>query len=311
MKHIFIVNPHAGAESAENIIREKLQSENFGGDFEIYVTKESQDATEYVKKCCEESPDEQFRFYACGGDGTLNEVASGAVGHANTEIACYPCGSGNDYVKYYGEIADFTLKSLKNGTTAPIDIILVNGKYAINACHFGFDSYVAAKMTKNRRKPLIGGKNAYPFAVACGVFRAMKNDYSVEVDGELLNHDGKMLLCTVANGGYVGGGYNCAPRSDNSDGLLEVCFVKPISVVKFLQLMGTYRKGQHLDDPRFEKYIEYRQAKTLKVKCPRPMPVSLDGEVEIYDEFSIGIEQHAIKFVVPEGLAAQKQEELV
>ena len=311
MKHIFIVNPHAGAESSENLIREKLQSENFGDDFEVYVTKKSQDATEYVKKCCEESPDTDFRFYACGGDGTLNEVAAGAVGHANAEVACYPCGSGNDYIKYYGEIADFTLGRLKNGTVTPIDMICVNGKYAVNACHFGFDSYVAQKMTKLRRKAILGGKNAYTTAVACGVFRAMKNDYSVEVDGELLNPDGKMLLCTVANGGYVGGGYHCAPRSDNSDGLLEVCFVKPISVIKFLKLMGAYRKGEHLEDPRFEKHIEYRQAKTLTVKSPRPMPVSLDGEVEIYTEFSVSIEQHAVKFVVPEGLAAQKQAELV
>ena len=308
MKHIFIVNPCAGAESAENIIREKLKNENFDEDFEIYITKKSLDATEYVQKCCEEAPNTAFRFYACGGDGTLNEVASGAVGHANAEIACYPCGSGNDYIKYYGEITDFTLKRLKNGTVTPIDMICVNGKYAVNACHFGFDSYVAQKMARLRRKALIGGKNSYTTAVACGVLRAMKNDYSVEVDGELLNPDGKMLLCTVANGGYVGGGYHCAPRSDNADGLLEVCFVKPISVIKFLKLMGTYRRGEHLGNPKFEKYIEYRQAKTLAVKSPRPMPVSLDGEVEIYTEFSVGIEPHAVKFVVPEGLPAKKAE---
>ena len=289
MKHIFIVNPHAGAQSSEDIIRAKLVAEGFDEEYEIYRTRAPRDATKYVRRRCEAEPDETLRFYACGGDGTLNEVSSGAVGKANAEVACYPCGSGNDYVRYYGEQKDFTISRLKNGVSRAIDMISVNGRYAINACHFGFDSFVAEKMSKIRRTPVIGGKNAYSTAVALGVVGAMNNDYTVEVDGEILNPRGRMLLCTIANGGYVGGGYHCAPRSDNTDGLMEVCFVKPISVPTFLSLMGSYRRGDHLDDPRFEKYIKYRQAKSVRVTSKHPMPVSLDGEVEHYSDFEAGV----------------------
>ena len=304
MKHIFIVNPHAGATSAEELVRTKLAAEGFDSEYEIYITKAPRDATKYVKSRCKSEPNETLRFYACGGDGTLNEVSAGAVGAKNAEVACYPCGSGNDYIRYYGEQKDFSLTKLKNGVVQAIDMLCVNGRYAINACHFGFDSFVAEKMAKIRRKPIIGGKNAYSTAVAMGVLGAMKNDYTVEVDGEILNPRGKMLLCTVANGGYVGGGYHCAPHSDNSDGLLEVCFVKPISVPTFLSLMGVYRKGEHLDNPKFDNIIKYRRAKCVRVTCPRPMPVSLDGEVENYSDFTITVDPQSVNFVVPAGLPA-------
>ena len=308
MKHIFIVNPHAGAVSAEKALSEKLKIDGFDEEYELYITKAPLDATNYVRARCEAEPDRDMRFYACGGDGTLNEVSAGAVGFPKAQVACYPCGSGNDYIRYYGEQKDFTLDRLKNGTVQAIDMICVNGRYAINACHFGFDSYVAQKMAKIRRKPVIGGKNAYSTAVAVGLLNAMKNDYTVEVDGEILNPRGKMLLCTVANGGFVGGGYNCAPKSDNTDGLLEVCFVNPISLPTFLSLMGVYRKGQHLDDPRFEKFIKYRRAKEVRVTCPRPMSVALDGEVVNYSEFTVTIVPRSLNFVIPAGLPAPTQQ---
>ncbi|MBE6600327.1 MAG: diacylglycerol kinase family lipid kinase [Ruminococcaceae bacterium] len=310
VKHILIINPNAGKGSAEDFLRTKLVEDGFEAEYEIYVTKAPRDATKYVKERCLAEPEETLRFYACGGDGTLNEVSAGAVGFKNAEVACYPCGSGNDYIKYYGTQNDFSLARLKNGVAEAIDMISVNGRYAINACHFGFDSFVAQKMAKLRRRAVIGGKNAYNTAVAMGLFGAMNNDYTVEVDGEILNPQGRMLLCTVANGGYVGGGYHCAPRSDNSDGLLEVCFVKPISIPRFLSLMTAYRNGEHLDDPRFEKYIEYRRAKTVRVTSHRPMPVSLDGEVEVYSDFTVTVESRPVNFVVPEGLTSPKLKKL-
>ena len=309
MKHIFIVNPSAGAASSVDRVKNLVASNALSGNYEIYVTQAPQDATEYVRARCTSEPTERLRFYACGGDGTLNEVSAGAAGFENAEVACYPCGSGNDYIRYYGDQSDFSLERLENGSVEAVDMLRVNERFAINACHFGFDSFVAEKMAKIRRKPIIGGKNAYTTAVALGILRAMKNDYTVEVDGEILNPNGKMLLCTVANGGYVGGGYHCAPKSDNTDGLIEVCFVKPISVFTFLKLMSSYRSGKHLDDPRFERYISYRRAKTVRVTCPRPMPVSLDGEIETYSKFTVTEDARSVNFVVPEGLSCHSEKQ--
>ena len=99
MKHIFIVNPAAGKASTAEFLKEELGRVGEGYDWEIYETKAPEDATLFVKKTCEENPSTAIRFYACGGDGTVSEVVTGAIGPENASVGCYPCGSGNDFVK--------------------------------------------------------------------------------------------------------------------------------------------------------------------------------------------------------------------
>ena len=126
----------------------------------------------------------------------------------------------------------------------------------------------------------------------------MRNDCTVWVDGERINN-GKILLCTVSNGRYVGGSFCCAPRSHNDDGLLEVCLVKPISHFTFINLVKAYKEGKHLDDPRFAKHIAYRQGKSVRVKGKPGFAYTLDGEVIPAQEFTIEIVPQALRFVVP------------
>ncbi len=303
MKHVFVINPAAGKENAQIKISEELKSIGKDLDYEIYLTKDARDATVFVRKYCEKYH-EPVRFYACGGDGTLNEVMNGLVGFSHASLAAYPCGSGNDFVKYYGGKKYFlNLKALINAKEEPIDIMRVGGKYAINATHFGFDSGVAKTMEHVRRAKLIGGKNAYTTGVVTALVTSMRNKVTVKADGEVLNPKGKILLCTIANGQYVGGSFRCAPRSENNDGLLEVCLVYPVSHVRFLRLMPDYREGKHLSDERFEDVVVYRRAKRIHIEAPEGFVYSLDGELIERNEFTIEAMHHAIRFAVPAGAA--------
>lgn len=99
MKYIFIVNPHAGEEDHAAIIRSQIESLPQKDDCEIYITKAVGDATDFIGNYLAVHGDAPVRFIACGGDGTVNEVFNGAVGHENVSVSCYPCGSGNDFVK--------------------------------------------------------------------------------------------------------------------------------------------------------------------------------------------------------------------
>lgn len=299
MKHVFIVNPAAGKENAYEEIKNALQNLRVPVDYEIYVTQGRQDATAYIREYCRQYTD-PVRFYACGGDGTLNECVNGVVGFPHASLSCYPCGSGNDFVKYYGGKKYFlNLEELCAAEEEYIDLIRVNDRYAINAAHFGFDSCVAQTMMNVRRKKLIGGKNAYTTGVVVGLFKGMKNECRVYADGELINPNGVILLCTIANGQYVGGSFRCAPRSIDNDGLLELCLVKPVSHVTFLRLIGEYSKGTHLDAPAFEKYIEYRRCKSVRVEAPEGFVYSFDGELIACPEFTVEVVPCAIRFAVP------------
>ncbi len=301
MKHVFIINPAAGKDNSFENIRKILELQKVKVDYELYQTQSPGDATAYIRRYCERYRD-PIRFYACGGDGTLNEVVNGAVGYEHASIGCYPCGSGNDFVKYYGgKKAFWNLPALIDAKEEYIDLMRVGNKYAINATHFGFDSSVAETMQNVRRQKLIGGKNAYTTGVVVGLFKAMKNKCFVSVDGKLLNPKGEILLCTIANGQYVGGAFRCAPRSLNNDGLLEVCLVHPISHAKFLKLMGSYQKGLHLEDPNFQKFIEYRRGKCIEIEAPRGFVYSFDGELIRQNHFTVEVVPQAIRFAVPEG----------
>ena len=308
MKHIFIVNPMAGKSNSTDII-ERIVAERKDIDYEIYVTKCKGDAVSYVHRRCEADPETDFRFYACGGDGTIYEVANGIYGYDNASMTCFPCGSGNDFVKYYGGMEPFSdLEALIDGEEHRIDLLRINGKlYCINVTGFGFDTEVCRTMIAIKRKKFIGGNNAYYTGVLKALITAMKTKCRVTADGELLNPDGDLLLCTLANGNYVGGSFRCAPRSNNEDGLAEVCLVKSVSRLRLFRLISCYIKGTHLDDPRCKEIIIYRRAKTIKIEASEGFAITVDGEIVEGTEFVCEMMQQAIRFVVPRKKTAEEK----
>lgn len=298
MKHIFVVNPNAGKACAKRELKKLLC--DFGAEYEIYTTKAPKDATSYVRKRCEDEPEAKLRFYACGGDGTIKEVAEGIYGHDNADMSAVPLGSGNDFVKYYGGAEKFLdLSKLKDAPSSYIDLIRVNDAFCINVCNFGFESYVAKVMDDVRHKKVIGGKNAYTTGIVKGLLCAMKNKADIYIDGrEMLS--GEYLLCSVANGRYVGGAYQCAPRSLNDDGLLEVCTAKVISRFSFVKLINVYKEGKHLDDPRFKKFMLYGRAKKVEVHSDREITIALDGELMNVRDFTCEVIPKAVRFAAIE-----------
>ncbi|MHC1785724.1 MAG: diacylglycerol kinase family protein [Christensenellales bacterium] len=300
IKHHFIVNPTAGLHSAEGEVAQKLAAFQDRQETCLYVTRGPGDASDFVRKTClmEAGP---LRFYACGGDGTLNEVVNGAWGFPQAAVGCYPCGSGNDYVKYYGgKEAFLDLSRQFLGEESPVDLMRMGDRLAINMVHFGFDSLVTQTMQRIRRMPLIGGKNAYYTGVLSAFFKPFANPCKVWVDGQALN-DHTLLLCTVACGQFVGGGFRCAPRSDNQDGLMDVCLCLPVSRPKFVSLIKSYTLGTHLDDPRFKKVLAYRRGHQITLQMERDFPVSMDGELIRGQNFEINLLPQALRFVVPSG----------
>ena len=99
MKHIFIINPTAGKTDSRQKIYDMAESlrQKHGLDVQCILTKKQGHATELAKKLCETG--EALRFYACGGDGTVNEVANGIIGYDNAAMTVIPVGTGNDFLK--------------------------------------------------------------------------------------------------------------------------------------------------------------------------------------------------------------------
>ena len=300
MRHIFIVNPHSGPQDATESIQKALADLQTSEPYEVYVTTAPGDAIKYVREQCLKDSD-PLRFYACGGDGTLNEVVNGAFGYEHAAVGCYPCGSGNDFVKFFGGRRYFTdLDALMHGEDRLVDLIHVNDRYAVNVVNMGFDAKTAARMIKFRHVPLLHGHRAYYGAIALTLIDGVRHRCSITVDGEKLI-DGNILLCTLANGDYVGGSFRCAPRADVSDGQIEVCVVTPISRFRFAKLIGCYQRGEHLDNPELKDCIHYRRGKKITIDADPNFLMCLDGEITSGPHYEIENVPSAIRFIVPAG----------
>ena len=299
MKHVFVINPAAGPVGSENNLKLALKEIQQRESVDIYYTSGVGDAERFVREYCQ-SADDAVRIYACGGDGTLNEVVNGAMGFDNAAVGCYPCGSGNDFVKAFGGAERFLdIEALMSAAPSPIDIIKVNEKYCVNVCNFGFDAAVASTMQEVKNKLIFKGKGAYFAGVIKAFVMNVRTKCSLKVDGEELS-EGTILLCTIANGQYVGGSFRCAPRALTDDGLLEICVVKPVSRARFLSLIGPYSKGRHLDDPAFDGFILYRRGKVIEVESSEPdFMYTLDGELEKRNRFTAEVVPSAIRFIIP------------
>ena len=302
MKHIFVINPCAGKQDSTTIITQKVEayaSAHPDFNYQIYVTRSTGDATRWTRQWCADHPDHPVRFYACGGDGTLNEVVTGIIGFPNVQITVHANGSGNDYIKYYDSFEAFSdIARLVEGVPHPVDVMKVNDRYSINVCNFGFDAMVCKIGNDVRRKPIIGGKHSYTTGIIRSIFTSRSNYVRMTVDGEPF-YDGHMLLCTLGNGRYNGGNYMCAPLSKNDDGLIEINLFKRMSLFKFASLINEYSHGTHINRPDVQKLMHYRQGTLVEMASPDPFWLVIDGEMLHSNHYRVQNIKHAITFVSP------------
>ena len=302
MKHIFVINPCAGKQDSTTIITQKVEayaSAHPDFSYQIYVTRSTGDATRWTRQWCADHPDHPVRFYACGGDGTLNEVVTGIIGFPNVQITVHANGSGNDYIKYYDSFEAFSdIARLVEGVPHPVDVMKVNDRYSINVCNFGFDAMVCKIGNDVRRKPIIGGKHSYTTGIIRSIFTSRSNYVRMAVDGEPF-YDGHMLLCTLGNGRYNGGNYMCAPLSKNDDGLIEINLFKRMSLFKFASLINEYSQGTHINRPDVQQLMQYRQGTLVEMTSPDPFWLVIDGEMLHTNRYRVQNIKHAVTFVSP------------
>ena len=302
MKHIFVINPCAGKQDSTTIITQKVEayaSAHPDFNYQIYVTRSTGDATRWTRQWCADHPNHPVRFYACGGDGTLNEVVTGIIGFPNVQITVHANGSGNDYIKYYDSFEAFSdIARLVEGVPHPVDVMKVNDRYSINVCNFGFDAMVCKIGNDVRRKPIIGGKHSYTTGIIRSIFTSRSNYVRMTVDGEPF-YDGHMLLCTLGNGRYNGGNYMCAPLSKNDDGLIEINLFKRMSLFKFASLINEYSQGTHINRPDVQQLMQYRQGTLVEMTSPDPFWLVIDGEMLHTNRYRVQNIKHAVTFVSP------------
>ena len=298
MYHAVIINPIAGKNNRIDNYTAKFDEvmRTRGLSYGVFVTERAGHATALTSSLCEQHAREEVRFYACGGDGTLNEVLCGLAGKSNASLTHYPIGSGNDFIKHFDlERGDFLdIDRLIGGTEVVCDYIEGTHRDSINICTTGLDARIAADMNKYKRMPLIKGSPAYNLSVIGNLIKGLGEEYKVSVDSK--NYDGVYSMIVVANASYYGGGFHPVPEALINDGLLDVLLVKKISRLKAASVIKVYKEGNHAALPDIIKKIT---ATEITIQSEREIPINYDGEIIKASSVSFKLSQNKIRFVIP------------
>lgn len=269
MPRFNIINPAAGQGLAE-----KYASEGDDNRFTSGVG----DAEVIAKNICDSTPNAEITVY--GGDGTLNEVVNGVISSSNADnavISAYPAGTGNDFLRY------------TNGETVRCDCVRYNDRYYVNILNIGFDCDVVIKTANMKKKPFIAGSMAYILSLVARLLEKFGQQMHIECtdeNGNKFSYDGEFTLCLAANGSHYGGGFKASPESLVTDGVFELIAVKKLSRLKFLSLVGLYKKGKHIVDgkpiKKFEKYFIYHKCKSARISGIQYF--CADGEIEYLND---------------------------
>jgi len=292
MRHLFIINPAAGKKGATARLEKLLESLSF--EHEVLYTKAAGDARDFARAAAEAG--EPVRIYACGGDGTLNEVVNGAAGYDHVAITCVPKGTGNDFLKVFGDdyrTLFYDLEALAQGPQTPFDVIDCNGHLGIDMVCSGIDARIGAGV--HRYKKFASGIWAYCLSLVenvllKGLTRPMK------VQMEDIRWDGDTTIICICNGRHYGGGFMPVPDAMPDDGLLDMLLIPKISLFTFARLVGKYAKGKYKDYPDL---IWARRSKEVVFTTAEDNVTVVDGEVVPGTQFTVRILEKKVNFFYP------------
>ena len=304
MKHLFIINPAAGSRDRTADYTAEIRRLCAGLDYEIVVSQAPGECRRLAREAARTG--ENVRIYACGGDGTLNEVASGAAGFPNAAVTAWCGGSGNDFVKLFSDPAAFSdLSRLLDAEEVSFDMILCNDDLALNICSVGLDARIGTDVAKYKRLPFFHGFNAYALSTLINLLRGISEHYVVEIDGERI--DGEQTFVCVCNGRFYGGGFNPVPEADPTDGKLDVLLVKKVSLLQVPGIIGTYKNGRWRELPDI---IRHYRTDRVRILCDRPSPINLDGELRVAQAVTMELAREKINFFYPKDLVWTAKSEI-
>jgi YegS/Rv2252/BmrU family lipid kinase len=258
---LIIVNPKsAGGATSERWARTASDLRAHFGAFQVAFTKKQGDGIALAKR----GADAGRRFIiACGGDGTINEVANGILESGkDVELGVLPSGTGGDFRRTIKMPTDAreAAAHLRDGAAKWIDAGKVTfynhagkqvSRYFLNVSSFGLSASVIGRVKTDSSLdwlPLdvFRGKASFAISTLQEVLDLGYTTVRVKLDDK----DEKLLntinFC-VANSKFFGGGMMIAPDALINDGFFDVVNIGDIRTAKILLNAYKLYNGSHLD----------------------------------------------------------------
>lgn len=288
---LIIVNPRsASGATRENwsMIADDLRA-HFG-EFQTAFTKSPGDGINIAYNACQNG---RNFIIACGGDGTINEVANGILrAGTDSELGIFPSGTGGDLRRSIGLPTEprEAAKALRSGITKRIDVgkaIFINNeggtdeRFFLNIASLGLAVAIIERVKSSDTLEwlpfdTVRGRAGFALSFIREIAKLETVKTLVSIDGEPENEIETVHFC-LANAKYFGGGMMIAPNAKLDDGCFDVVSVSDINTVKAFLNAYTIYTGKHIQLPE----VTSRPAKTVSAKPvgDEIIRIELDGEL--------------------------------
>jgi len=297
---LIIVNPSSGkgkgsrtAAAVADLVRQH------GVDVEVRQTAASGDAERIAREAIASSTRLLRCVVACGGDGTVQEVASvladarPSLGDACPALGLAPAGRCNDFARAFAIPTDheFIADVLLNGRPLPTDLGRVNGRYFCTVATAGADADVSS-FVDTMRMPLRG-----TLAYLYGAIRVLIHyrPYDMKITGDFGAIEKPMLLASTANTSCYGGAIRIAPDADPADGWLDLCVVDRVGRLRAIALIPSLLAGKHGRCPA----VHFLRTQRLTIESRHPLELWADGERIARTPATIEVVPAALRVVQP------------
>lgn len=300
MKNIhFIINPKAG--SGNNILDIDYLKPYFKEtDYSLSVkfSKFKKQAIVLTKESVKEGA---HTIVACGGDGTINEIASCLVG-TNVTLGIIPIGSGNGLASHLmiPQVIEKAIEVIKKNDMVTIDVGRINEQYFFSNTGMGFDANVIKNYEALKKRTLVGY-----LAASFKSFNEFNKKRNVKIcidENHVINNP---FLIFISNSNELGFNISLTPKASLMDGHLDVLIVPQISKLKML-LFGALMLIRR---PHWLKEIKTYQTKTILISRNEGLFLDsqIDGEFHKVEDKDINISvfEKSLGILVPKNIGLQ------
>lgn len=288
MSTAILYNPVAGRGRARATVEAVVdEARRHFRDVTLLATERPGDGVRLGQFAAEQGME---RVLVVGGDGTVHEAANGMLHTKQSQLPALtvvPEGTGNDFAKLVGTAGlgpREAVRRIAQGQIGAFDVGEAWGEYFVNTLGVGLDAEVARHLRSVKH---LRGTLAYAKALL-GALRTYR-DLELEIEIGAERFTGTWLLVAVGIGAVEGGGFHLMPGARPDDGLLDVCAIRPVAMLKLLALVPTVMVGQH------RRFRECWMGRTDRItfRGTQPIAIHTDGELRSPGASELTITIHA------------------
>ena len=276
---LIVVNPTSGKGRGRRVAEDLARRFTSAGCRAVVrETSGPGDAERISRDACVDAESRPTCVVACGGDGTMQEVANAlapltrTIGDSTPTMGVAPVGRCNDFAHALGIPTDpsAVAEIILGSSPRPVDLGRANDRYFCTVATLGVDAAVSS-FVDGMKMPLRG-----TIAYVYGALRVLMRyrPYQVRIQGDFGTIDQPVFLASSANTSTYGGSIRIVPNAVPTDGLIDLCIIDRVTRLRAFALLPMVLLGRH----QSLKIVRFIRTKRLTIESDEPLELWADGE---------------------------------